>query len=142
MVAIHRDIIFFMQNIKYNFIRFQNKGVGGSEAGKATISLQKNYHIYFSKAFYEKYALNRFNAAKLFYDANKKAIAILFATHPVKGVTFTLIVVNGTARIRLLRFFKANKIDTAIHQGHYQWKKYHIPNEGEAFIIELATREK
>lgn len=120
----------------YNFKKF----TGVNSRMEDRISITKSSAIGFPMKFYNDNNLASFNYVILFYDAEKKAIAIQFSNDETEKNKFKIVKYGHAygGGIGAKSFFRGIGIDPALYAGKYEPKKEPLEGIGEVFIITIS----
>lgn len=123
--------------MEYQFIKHTQVGKRFEER----ITITRARHVGFPTQFYKDNGLEAYNYAILFYDKDKNAIGIKFASEKEDGAIAIARHNKGYGGyISATSFFKANRINTKKYAGRYEYKKVPLEGEGELFVIELKEK--
>lgn len=104
------------------------------------ISITKSYAIGLTTLFCQQNNISNFHYVVLFYDSEKKIVALHFTNNDKEpGVLKVSHDNKGRgAVISATSFLKANRIDPARHHGKYNWVKYpNFEGIGDIFVFEI-----
>jgi hypothetical protein len=121
---------------EYSFVKY----TGNSPRGDTKIAINKSGLIRLSSGFCRLTNVTDFEYAILFYDPVKKAIAFNFTNTQEDGALKVTKDRTG-ATLSATSFMKVNKLLLRSYFGRHEWKKLHIQNIGEVYIIDLNKNE-
>lgn len=130
---------------EYNFTETPNT------TGKVidTITLTANEYLSFPTFFIDKHRLKERGTelyAKMFYDAQKKAVAIQFTPEKNAGLYKVNFSPQYGATCKIRSFLRNNEIDTETFANKYEYKKFPASELGmegsDIFVVNLKRREE
>jgi len=124
----------------YNFKKFEGRNARQEDR----ITITKSDSIGFPTKFYKDNYIKDKKYVTLFYDENKKAVAIFFTTDENDKNKFKIMHSknNYGGGVIARSFFKSLNIDTKKYHGRYQWTKKEIVGIGEVYIVNLVEYKK
>lgn len=122
----------------YKFIKFEGRNARLEDR----ITVTKSESIGFPTKFYKDNNIGNFKYVVLFYDQEKKAIAIQFTNDLVEKNKFAIIKsAQGYGGAVVARsFFKSLGLEAKKYAGRYDWEKTNIEGIGEVFVIKLIEK--
>ena len=123
----------------YNFKLFDQT----SKRYENRITVTGSMAFGFPTQFFKSNNIAQYKYVMLYYDSEKRAVGFKFTNLEEERHKFKIIrsKVGYGGSIIASSFFKANKLDSKLFKGRYEWKKEEIPGAGELFVIELKERE-
>jgi hypothetical protein len=127
----------------YNFQRFE----ATNSRHETRITITKSNHVGFPTAFFNDNNVGDYKYVVLFYDPEKKAVAVHFTNDESATGKFTIMKNSREygGGVVATSFFKANRIDPSKYAGRYEFEKLSLSDagfegEGSLFVIELKEK--
>jgi len=124
----------------YKFVKFEGRNARMEDR----ITVTKSKSIGFPTKFYKDNNIQNFKYVVLFYDQEKKAIAIKFTNDIVEKNKFAIIksTQGYGGSVVAQSFFKSLGIDAEKYANRYNWEKTNIEGIGEIYVINLIEKLK
>jgi hypothetical protein len=123
--------------MEYKFKKFE----GRNSRTEDRITITKSHTIGFPTKFYRDNSIGQYKFVVLFWDKEKKAIAVQFSNSEEEKSKFKILHNEGYGGSVVARsFFRVNDIDPEKYHGRYDWKKENIEGIGEIFVVELKEK--
>ncbi|HWA51697.1 MAG TPA: hypothetical protein VG895_01420 [Patescibacteria group bacterium] len=119
----------------YSFKKFE--GVGQRLENRITITSNKSFGL--PTKFYIDEQVGNNNYLVIYYDENKKVVALHFTNLEEEPNKFTIMKnpEGKGASVIATSFFKTYNIDTKAIKGRYTWEKRELEGIGVVYIIKL-----
>jgi hypothetical protein len=130
--------------MSYNFQKFE----ATNSRHETRITVTKSNHVGFPTAFYKDNNVGDYKYAVLFYDPERKAVALRFTNDDSETGKFTIMRNSRDygGGVVATSFFKANRIDTGKYAGRYEFEKLNMSDvglegDGSLFVFELREKQ-
>jgi len=125
--------------MEYSFKKFDEKNL--RLENRITIT-KKSHSIGFPTQFYNENQISKFKYVVIYYDGEKKAIALHFTNDENEKNRFVIHHskdgYGGSIAVR--SFMKLRDIDPEKYHGRYDWKLDQIEGVGTVYIIQLVDK--